>query len=63
VGFVKGSHDVTIASYDGQIFRWDTSPERTVDLACQMAGRNLTVDEWSRYIPSQPYRKVCPQFK
>jgi WD40 repeat protein/DNA-binding SARP family transcriptional activator len=63
VGFVEGSDDVTIVSYDGQIFRWDTSQSRTLDLACQMAGRNLTTQEWSKFLPNQPFRKVCQQFR
>jgi WD40 repeat protein/DNA-binding SARP family transcriptional activator len=53
-------HDVTIASYDGHTFTWDTDDDRAVDYACQMAGRNLTRDEWSEFLPEQPFREVCP---
>lgn len=62
VNFFEGTNDVMIASYDGQIFKWDTNPTRAVELACQMAGRNLTTEEWSKFLPTQPFRKVCPQF-
>jgi WD40 repeat protein len=55
-----GDHDVTIASYDGHTFTWDTDDDRAVDYACQMAGRNLTRDEWSEFLPEQPFREVCP---
>ncbi|MFG1815463.1 WD40 repeat domain-containing protein [Kribbella sp. NPDC049174] len=62
VNFFEGTNDVMIASYDGQIFKWDTNQNRAVELACQMAGRNLTTEEWSKFLPTQPFRKVCPQF-
>lgn len=51
---------MTIASYDGRIYRWDTSLDRTLDFACQMAGRNLTEGEWAEFLPAQPYRDVRP---
>ncbi len=28
--------------------------------ACAVAGRNLTREEWNRYLPDEPYRKTCP---
>lgn len=27
--------------------------------ACAVAGRDLTQDEWSRYLPGRPYRRTC----
>ena len=60
--FDGGGNDVTIASYDGRVYRWDTSPARALDHACQMAGRNLSAEEWSQFLPDQPFRKICPQF-
>jgi len=58
--FIGDSHDVAIASYDGRVYRWETDLERTLEYACQMAGRNLTEDEWAEFLPEQPYREVCP---
>ncbi len=52
---------MAIASYDGTDYRWDTDLDRSVDFACQMAGRDLTEEEWAQYLPAQPYRSVCPQ--
>ncbi|MEV0285420.1 BTAD domain-containing putative transcriptional regulator [Kribbella sp. NPDC050820] len=57
--FASGTHTVVIATYNGQIFHWDTSPARALETACQMAGRNLTSQEWSQYLPQQPFQKVC----
>ena len=59
--FIGDSHDVAIASYDGSVYRWETDPDRALDFACQMAGRNLTEDEWAEFLPAQPYREVCPE--
>jgi WD40 repeat protein len=58
--FIGDSHDVAIASYDGHVYRWKTDLTRALDFACQMAGRNLTENEWAQFLPAQPYREVCP---
>ena len=58
--FVGDTHDVTIAWYDGGTFHWDTDPGRALAFACQMAGRDLTEEEWAEFLPDQPYREVCP---
>ena len=59
--FIGDTHDVAIASYDGRIYRWDTDLDRALDFACQMAGRDLSEQEWAEFLPSQPYQSVCPQ--
>jgi WD40 repeat protein/DNA-binding SARP family transcriptional activator len=42
---------------------WDLHPNRLADRACELAGRNLTLGEWTRYMPRDtPYRKTCPQW-
>ena len=58
--FIGDSHDVAIASYDGKVYRWETDLDRAMDFACQMAGRDLTVEEWEEFLPAQPYQSVCP---
>jgi WD40 repeat protein len=58
--FIGDSHDVAIASYDGTVYRWQTDLDRAIDFACQMAGRNLTEQEWGEFLPAQPYQSVCP---
>ena len=58
--FIGDSHDVAIASYDGRVYRWETDLDRAIDFACQMAGRNLTDEEWEEFLPAQPYQSVCP---
>ena len=58
--FIGDSHDVAIASHDGRVYTWETDLDRAIDFACQMAGRNLTEEEWEEFLPEQPYRDVCP---
>ena len=42
---------------------WNIDPSTWPDVACQRAGRNLTPDEWSQYLPAdEPYQPTCPQF-
>ena len=48
---------------DAGIKVWDLDPEHWVDAACQVAGRNLTRQEWETNIGDlAEYRPTCPQF-
>jgi WD40 repeat protein len=49
-----------IASGDGSISRWNTTTAHSTDVACQIAGRNLTHDEWRDALGSRPYHETCP---
>jgi DNA-binding SARP family transcriptional activator/WD40 repeat protein len=41
----------------------DLRPDALAHLACERAGRNLTVDEWVVYMPAdEPYRPTCPRW-
>ena len=59
--FIGDTHDVAIASHDGTVYHWETDLDRALDFACQMAGRDLTEQEWEEVLPAQPFRSVCPQ--
>jgi hypothetical protein len=42
---------------------WDLDPEHWVDGACELASRNLTREEWDKYIGDlAEYHATCPQF-
>ncbi len=42
---------------------WDLRPQRWLEAVCEVAGRNLTRDEWATHIGDLvPYRATCPQF-
>ncbi|HLE99682.1 MAG TPA: hypothetical protein VI540_07260 [Gaiellaceae bacterium] len=43
----------------GRGFRWETSPAVWSSVACSIAGRVLTEDEWERFLPGRPYTPAC----
>jgi hypothetical protein len=48
-------------SSDGSLILWNVSPEEWRARACRMANRNLTMEEWNRYMgPDTPYQVTCP---
>jgi len=52
-----------IAIYsDGTGYRWPVSLGAWQNHACAVAGRNLTLEEWRRFVGSRSYSRVCPQF-
>ena len=61
---VEASPDGTrvVAAMGGTAVIWDLDVTRWEQLACQIAGRNLTPTEWHRYLPHQPYHTTCPQW-
>ena len=53
-------HTILLAHPRGQVLRWDIRPEKVLDFACALAGRNLSADEWDRYVGQGSYRPTCP---
>jgi len=39
---------------------WNVNPAAWDKAACRIAGRQLTRAEWSRFVTTQPYARVCP---
>jgi WD40 repeat protein len=44
---------------DGRVIRWDLRPERWLELACEVAGRQLDSTEWQRYRGDAQYGPTC----
>lgn len=40
---------------------WDLDPDAWSKLACKVANRNLSREEWRQYFPEDSYRKTCVQ--
>lgn len=54
-------HGVTAGEHHALI--WNLDLETWPELACLVAGSNLTVSEWEQWGPAdEPYRSTCPQF-
>jgi WD40 repeat protein len=60
VTFVDDDTLVT-SSADGSLIFWDLHPSAWEAKACQLAGRNLTRDEWRQFVGGD-YRRTCPQW-
>lgn len=58
-GFAPGTSEVLIAAVDGEVSIWDPRPEAAVKAACQIAGRDLTAQEWRTYLPNREREEVC----
>jgi WD40 repeat protein len=53
-----GSHVVSVYA-DGKGIDWDIRPSSWVRVACSIAGRTLTRDEWAQYLPGRGYDPAC----
>ena len=51
---------IVTASGDGTARQWFARMEDLLDAACQRAPRNMTLQEWRRFIGDEPYRSTCP---
>jgi len=62
VSFAPDGAWLVSGSGDGTIRRWSLSVDELIAEACHTAGRNLTLDEWTQYFPTDvsSYRKTCP---
>jgi WD40 repeat protein len=51
------------AAADGTVRFWELDPKKLIDLACQRAGRPLSNEEWSTYLPTETYEEgqPCPE--
>jgi WD40 repeat protein/class 3 adenylate cyclase/energy-coupling factor transporter ATP-binding protein EcfA2 len=61
VTFVDGGDTLVTSSADGSLIFWDLRPASWEAKACQLAGRNLTRDEWDQFVGGD-YRRTCPQW-
>jgi WD40 repeat protein len=47
---------------DGSGTVWPVSLAALMSHACAVARRNLTQEEWKRFVPSGGYQRTCPQY-
>jgi WD40 repeat protein len=60
VAFSADGRWLATASSDSSARLWAVSADLLIEKACRVAGRNLTLEEWQRYFPGEPYRRTCP---
>jgi WD40 repeat protein len=60
LAFSPDSEILATASDDRTARVWALAPANLLDEACSSVTRNLSAEEWQRYLPDQPYRNTCP---
>lgn len=52
-----------VTLWNDRIVLWDLDVDSWVDVACRLAGRNLTLDEWNQFGPNDvPYHATCDRW-
>ena len=57
--FTPGGTRLVVLYGDGTGYVWPTTVSAWIAHACTVAGRNLTREEWQRYVPHRRYAPVC----
>ena len=60
VAFSPDGKTLATAGPDGTQLWHISPPSNLLDAVCAIAGGSLTPQEWSTYIPSEPFQRVCP---
>lgn len=57
--FDARGHHLAGVDNAGNVRLWELRSNVLLTIACRAAGRNLTTEEWSRFIGPEPYRATC----
>jgi len=60
LAFSPNGKTLLATTEDRGLVSWDVDPASWRRRACEIANRNLTYDEWTRFMGEEPYRATCP---
>jgi hypothetical protein len=58
--YLPDSSGVLLTGTDGRTWTVPTRGDALIARACELAGRDLTREEWHQYFPTRGYRRTCP---
>jgi WD40 repeat protein len=59
--FTPDGSELVAIYQDGTGYEWPATITAWEKHACSVAGRNLTHEEWSRFVGARPFARVCPR--
>jgi WD40 repeat protein len=60
IAFAKGSDYLIAACHESEIRVWPTNPDLLAKQVCPKLLRNMTLEEWSRYVGGEiPFENTC----
>jgi WD40 repeat protein len=59
LGFTADDSTLVLAGFDGTLQTWNLRPDAWIRTACDIAGRDLTAQEWSTVLPGRKREHVC----
>jgi len=62
VAFSPDGKTLVSSGWEGTLRIWDMDTASWRARACAIVGRNMTLAEWARYLPDQPYARTCEQW-
>jgi WD40 repeat protein len=60
VAFNPNGRTLASGSMDGTVWLWTLDLDKLCRKACEIAGRNLTCEEWQQFFMDEPYSPICP---
>jgi WD40 repeat protein len=62
IAITADSRWLVLGGEDGRLHFWRLKIDDLMESACQVAGRNLSLDEWELFFPGDSYRQTCPEW-